>query len=134
MISQELMETDWLISRIQSRIGIFLTLKDRIIRIRNTTLDLNLKTEAEGLLQKQLTLEKDLAEGLKEIENIKAGLYSISSILKLGTLYYEIEKQIREVDELEKMWAGAPRKEGLSTIHKILIAAAIGGAIFYFTK
>jgi hypothetical protein len=134
MLSQDLFEADWIISRIQARIGTFLTLKDKIVKIKDTTLDLNVKSEAEGLLQTQKELEDQLSEGLKTIDKIKAGAYSISDIINLGYLYYSIEKQIKDVSELETKWAGAPKEEGLSSTQKLILAAVAGGLIYYWIK
>jgi len=131
MLSQELTELDWIKSKIQSRIGEFLLLKEKLLKIKSTSLDLNIQAEAESLLSKQKSLEDDLTKAQKIIEKIELGLYSLSDIAFLGTTYYQMEKHISDVKDLEEKFIAGPKQEAKMSGFEFLILSLIGGAILY---
>jgi len=131
MLSQELTNIDWIKSKIQSRIGTFLLLKEKLLKIKSTSLDLNVQAKAEALLERQKSLEEDLSKAQKIIEQINLGVYSLSDIVFLGTTYYEMEKQISDVEDLEQEYISGPKQEVKMTGFEFLILSLIGGGIIY---
>lgn len=134
-LSQEPLEIERIKALIQSRLGKFLALRETLLNIRNFSLDLNIRTKAEALLSIQSDLEKELSNGLKIMENIDRGVYSMSDLITLGTLSYGIEKQINDVSDLEKEYVSGPKEETKMTGFELLVLSLIGGVLVYaFTR
>ena len=85
---------------IQSRVGEFLTARQKLTTIVNTTQDLSIKEEAIGLLGSQGYLENQLIEVNNTIQRIKTDSYSISDIVAVGSFYAQMEKHLYDVNDL----------------------------------
>lgn len=123
--AQDIFTSDFLISKIQSRVGIFLTLRERLKKIESQTLDLNIKTRAQELLTVQDVLEEEFQNVLSVIERIKSGSLSFSDIAKVGSFYYEMESQISDVENLESKFKEAPKSESVIGTKTLLLLAGV---------
>ena len=87
-------------AKIQSRIGKFLLLKEKLMKLMKSPI-ITVRDKATLLMMTQDRLQEELRKALNSIEVMKQGVWSFSDITGLGTFYYEMEKQIRDVDKLE---------------------------------
>lgn len=86
---------------IQGKVGEFLTLKSTINQLRSSD-QLNLASQAEGLMARQIMLEAELKTQLAAIEEMKSGAWDISSVLVLGNFAYDLSNQIKAVKALRQ--------------------------------
>lgn len=87
-------------ARIQNRIAKFLSLKTKIIQLKQHP-TISISTKANQLYNKQVRLEAELSEVLKKIELLKQGAWTFSDIANLGIFYAKMEDQIKDVGKLQ---------------------------------
>jgi hypothetical protein len=116
-------QTEFLIieGKIESRMAAFLLLKEKLSKL---VLIPKTKDRANVLLAVQLKLEVDLRTSLNTIDAVKAGKYDAGDIALVIAFYWAMEKQIRDVEDLEREAGGvsAPSPTWL-------MPAAIGGVM-----
>lgn len=98
-------QTEFLIleGKIESRMAQFLMLKEKLSKL---VLIPKTKDRANILLAVQLKLETDLRTSLDTIDAVKAGKYDIGDIALVGAFYWAMEKQIKDVEALEREAGG----------------------------
>ncbi len=84
-------------AKIQSRVAIFLSMKQLIINTRKVVIQIPDKAKAESLYNKQVLLETQLQKALADIDKVKAGAYTYSDILGVGRFYWDMENHIKAV-------------------------------------
>lgn len=87
-------------AKIQSRIAKFLTLKEILVKL-TMVVNANIVSRARTLLAVQDQLQKNLTQALLDIEELKKIGWSITGITSLSAFYYLIEKQIKDVGQLQ---------------------------------
>jgi len=121
-------------TQIQARVGEFLSAKQKLATISNTTQDLSIKEEAIELLGTQSYLEDQLAETLNTIQKVKTDSYSISDIIAVGSFYAQMELHLHNVNNLYEKYGGAPQQAGMSGFEYLILALIAGGMIYGLTK
>jgi hypothetical protein len=121
-------------TQIQARVGEFLSAKQKLTTISNTTQDLSIKEEAIELLGTQSYLEDQLAETLNTIQKVKTDSYSISDIIAVGSFYAQMELHLHNVNNLYEKYGGAPQQAGMSGFEYLILALIAGGMIYGLTK
>ena len=119
-------------SKIQSRVATFLGLKEYLVKL-TTNASPSIRSRAVALYTAQQIYEKQLQEALQKIENIKAGAYTFSDIISIGTFAYDMETHIGNVQTLQKE-AGTTIDTGISmfpSMSPTLIAAGLGIVALY---
>ena len=101
MYSQEdLSFIDTIQAKLQARVGIFLSLKDRLLDFLQSS-NLTVRDKAKILYTNQTALEEELFEVRKILDQMSSGAYSFSDIITVADFYYRMEKQISDVQALE---------------------------------
>lgn len=102
MFSQ-ILPVDQLIAKIEARVGEFLTLKNRLFRLKAGP-DPEISMKATGLLFVQQKLEEQLADILSTIQKARAeglSFNTVPALINAGSFYAQMEKQIKDVKNLE---------------------------------
>ena len=101
--------SDYIVAKVQSRIGKLLAQREIILRLKNFN-EPGIREAAESLLVDQTRLESDLGSAQAVITKIKAEAYSyaemIPQVIFLGDVGRRMENQIRAVRDLENEAAG----------------------------
>jgi len=101
MFSQEdLSNVDVIKAKIQARVALFLSLKDRLLLFMRSP-NLTLQNKAKNLYANQLVLENDLTNVYKMLDRFEAGTFSFSDLIDAADFYYRMEKHIADVQDLE---------------------------------
>lgn len=87
-------------ARIQARVAKFLGLKTILVGLTRHGSP-SISSRANALYTAQQVYEKQLQEALAKIEQIKAGAYTYSDIIWLGTFVYDMESHINKVQKLQ---------------------------------
>ncbi len=109
-------------AKVQSRVADFLKCKEILINLSQSS-NVEIRTEATGLLAQQKKLEDELSNVLKIIERVKSDIYSISDIIQAGSFAALMEKHIRNVEDLQKKaqsLGAEPIKAGLIDSSKLV--------------
>ena len=102
MLSQGgLNPVDVIAAKIQSRIAIFLTLKETLIGLINQG-SVSVSSNATELYTVQGVLESRLNKALADIDKFKSGAWTLSDVATLTMFYTDMEKHIKNVHNLEK--------------------------------
>lgn len=94
-------------AKIQSRIAKFLTLKEILVKL-TIVANADIVSRAKTLLAVQDHLQKNLTQALLDIEELKKTGWSITGLASLGAFYALMEKQIKEVGQLQSDAGTAP--------------------------
>ena len=101
--------TDSIEAKIQAKIGQFLGLKSKLVKLRRVT-SIDVKSQVEKLYKRQSLLENELKIALSKIENIKKGAYTMGDVIQIGAFATAMTRQIKDVNSLA---AGSPMAKGL---------------------
>lgn len=88
-------------SKIQSRVATFLLSREKLIKLSKSS-SITVSDKAKILLVVQSNLESQLTNALGMIERLKTGAWTFSEIAGLTTFGYSLDRQIRDVEELER--------------------------------
>lgn len=112
-------------AKIQAYVGRFLSSREKINRLVKSS-DPDISTRASKLLAKQLDLESRLPGQLKVLDQVKAGVYSIGSIISLGTFGSDLVSHVRDVDSLREPTTASAGGFKLSNMSPTQIFIMIG--------
>lgn len=122
-------------AKIQSRLGTFLGLKARILRMRNETKNENTRATAQILYDAQLVAEEKVKKALVAADEIKTIGSSLSRISTIGVGTAAMEYQIQAVNDLERPFiremGGSPRTDWFLFARTALL---IGSGLFFFRR
>ena len=88
-------------AKIQSRVATFLLSKEKLLKLAKSS-SITVSDRAKSLLASQDSLQGQLANALASIERLKAGAWTFSEVANLTAYAYSMDKQIRNVEDLEK--------------------------------
>lgn len=123
-------------ARIQARVAKFLGLKTTLVGLTRHGSP-SISSRANALYTAQQMYEKQLQEALAKIEQIKAGAYTYSDIIWLGTFVYDMESHINKVQKLQEDAGTVAVPLMLSSISPTLIIGglvAVAGIYYAFKK
>jgi len=122
--------TDQIESKIQAKVGEFLTLKAEIVKLK-TSSDPGIREEAKKLYEDQIKAEGQLKEALNAIDEIKAGNYSYSAFLVASSGAAAVTRQIKAVKDLKARGWGSTANTGITSYWRY---ALIGVGIWWLYK
>ena len=123
-------------ARIQARVAKFLGLKAVLVSLTRHG-SLSISSRANALYVAQQVYEKQLQDALGKIEQIKAGAYTYSDIIGLGTFAYDLESHINKVQNLQEDAGTSGIPSQLPLMSPMLIVGgivAIAGIYYAFRK
>lgn len=92
-------------AKIQSRISDFLRLKETLVNLSQND-SVIISERSKSLFSVQIGLESDLVTALGNIEKFKQGSWTFSDVASLTLFYYNLEKQITDVNGLQAQASG----------------------------
>lgn len=123
----ELSPVDRIESEIQSYVAAFLSKKKILLQLSNS-IHYDIRTEAAVLLDTQKRLEIELNDALDQIEIMKKGAFTYSSIISLGSFVKHLKKHMDNVKDLEK------KASGRTAVAPAHVPGLPGGALDTFKK